>query len=125
MLEALKAWAVDQHLGEENFLEMSIEEVHEFFKKAEEEMIRKAGGTHKWNKLSDIKKAERSARMIEGFSMVSCHSAELFHIARIDSSIRAHKFLVNVNVGKNLIVAKPQLPVELFNALVTARSNFM
>ena len=51
LLEALKAWAVDQHLGEEIFLEMSIEEVHEFFKKAEEEMIRKAGGTHKWNKL--------------------------------------------------------------------------
>ena len=65
LLEALKTWAVDQHLGEEKFLEMSIEEVHEFFKKAEEEMIRKAGGTHKWNKLSDIKKAERSARMIE------------------------------------------------------------
>ena len=46
MLENLKAWAVDQHLGEDFFLEMSIEEVHKFFKKAEEEMIRKAGGTN-------------------------------------------------------------------------------
>ena len=62
---------------------------------------------------------------LEGFSMVSCHGAELFHIARIDRSIRTHKVLMDVNVGKNLIVAKPQLPVELFNALVTARSNFV
>jgi hypothetical protein len=42
-----------------------------------------------------------------------------------DSSIRTHKVLVNVNVGKNVIVTKPQLPVELFNALVTARGNFV
>jgi hypothetical protein len=46
-------------------LEMSIEEVHEYFKKAEEKMIKKAGGPQKWNKLSDIKKAERKAAMIE------------------------------------------------------------
>jgi hypothetical protein len=57
--------------------------------------------------------------------VVSCHSAELFHIAQIDSSISTHKVLVNVNVGKNLIVAKPQLPVELVNVLATARSNFV
>ena len=65
------------------------------------------------------------SRNLEGFSMVSCHSTELFHIARIDSSIRTHKILVNVNLGKHLIVAKPQLPVELFNAIITARSNFV
>jgi len=64
-------------------------------------------------------------RNLEGFSLVSCHSTELFHIARIDSSIRSHKVLVNVNVGKYLIVAKPQLPVELFNALVMARGDFV
>jgi hypothetical protein len=62
---------------------------------------------------------------LEGFSMVSCHSTELFHFARIDSSIRTQKILVNVNVEKDLSVAKPQLPVELFNALVTARGNFV
>ena len=65
MLEALKAWAVDQHLGEEKMLEMSLEEVCEYFKQAEEKMIRKAGGPHKWNRFSDIKKAERKAAMIE------------------------------------------------------------
>jgi hypothetical protein len=49
----------------------------------------------------------------------------LNHIARIDSSIRTHKVLANANVGKSLTVAKPQLPVELFNALATARGNFL
>ena len=44
---------------------------------------------------------------LEGFSMVPRHSTELFHIARIDSSIRTHKVLMNVNVGKQLIVVKP------------------
>ena len=65
LLEALKAWAVDQHLGEKKMLEMTLEEVHEYFKQAEEQMIRKACGLHTWNRLSDIKKAERKARMIE------------------------------------------------------------
>ena len=65
LLEALKAWAVDQHLGEEKMLEMTFEEIRDYFKKAEEKMIRKAGGAKKWNKLSDIKKAERKAKMIE------------------------------------------------------------
>jgi len=65
LLEALKAWAVDQHLGEEKMLEMSLEKVCEHFKKAEERMIKKVGGKHKWNNLSDIKKAERKAAMIE------------------------------------------------------------
>jgi len=46
-------------------LEMTLEETRDYFKKAEEEMIRKAGGANKWNKLSDIKKAERKAKMIE------------------------------------------------------------
>ncbi len=47
MLEELKAWAVDQHLGEEKMLEMSLEEIAEHFRKAEENMIKKAGGLHK------------------------------------------------------------------------------
>ena len=65
LLEALKAWAVDQHLGEEKMLEMTFEEIRDYFKKAEQKMIRKAGGANKWNKLSDIKQAERKAKMIE------------------------------------------------------------
>ena len=65
MLEELKAWAVDQHLGEEKMLEMSLEEIAEHFRKAEENMIRKAGGLHKWEILSDIKKAEKRAVMLE------------------------------------------------------------
>ena len=64
-------------------------------------------------------------RNLEGFSVVSCHSTELLHIARIDNSIRTHKVLMNVNIGKRLIVIKLPLPVELFNALVTARGNFV
>ena len=65
LLEQLKAWAVKQHLGEEKLLEMSLEEVAEYFKKAELKMIKKAGGPAKWDKLSDIKKAEKKAAMIE------------------------------------------------------------
>ena len=44
---------------------MTLEEICDYFKKAEEEMIRKAGGVNKWQKLSDIKKVERKAKMIE------------------------------------------------------------
>ena len=54
-----------------------------------------------------------------------CHSTKLFYIARINSSIWTHEVLVNVNVWKNLIVAKPQLPVELFNVIVTTRGYFV
>ena len=43
-------------------------------------------------------------RNLKGFSLVSYHSTELFNIARIDSGIQTHKVLVNVNVGKHLIV---------------------
>ena len=49
MLEELKAWAVDQHLGEEKMLEMSLQEIAEHFRKAEE----------------NIKKAEKRAVMLE------------------------------------------------------------
>ena len=64
-------------------------------------------------------------RNLEGFSVVSCHSTELLHIARIDNSIRTHKVLMKSILGSTFIVTKPQLPVELFNALVTARGNFV
>ena len=64
LLENLKAWAVDQKLGEDRMLDMTLEEVREYFKKAEEKMIKKAGGERKWNDLPDIKKAERKAAMI-------------------------------------------------------------
>jgi hypothetical protein len=32
---------------------------------------------------------------------------------------------MNVNVGMDLIIAIPQLPVKLFDALVTASGNFV
>ena len=56
MLEDLRAWAVDQYLGEEMLLDMSFEEISEHFRKAEVNMIKKSGGKAKWNRLSDIKK---------------------------------------------------------------------
>jgi len=56
MLEDLKAWAVDQHLGEEMSLDMPFEEISEHFRKAEMNMIKKAGGKAKWNKLSDTRR---------------------------------------------------------------------
>ncbi len=65
MLEELMAWAVGQQLGEEKMLEMSLEEIAEHFNRAEEKMIKKAGGLHKWEILSDIKKAEKRAIMLE------------------------------------------------------------
>ena len=46
LLEELKAWAVDQHLGEEAMLGLSMEEINELFKKAEKEMIKSAGGCY-------------------------------------------------------------------------------
>ncbi|KAF8872932.1 hypothetical protein CPB84DRAFT_1854232 [Gymnopilus junonius] len=65
MLEDLKAWAVDQNLGEDQMLEMSPEEVSDYFRKAEQKMIKKAGGQRKWESLSESKRAERKANMIE------------------------------------------------------------
>ena len=65
MLKELKAWAVDQHLGEEMLLDMSFTEITEHFKKAEENMIKKAGGKNKWDNLSDASKTERKAAMLE------------------------------------------------------------
>ncbi len=65
MLKELKAWAVDQHLGEEKMLNMTFEEVTKYFQQAEDVMVQKAGGKHKWDGLSEIKKAERKAAMTE------------------------------------------------------------
>jgi len=42
MLEDLKAWGVDQHLGQEMLLDMSFEEISEHFRKAEMNMIKKS-----------------------------------------------------------------------------------
>ncbi|KAF8813366.1 hypothetical protein BYT27DRAFT_7250897, partial [Phlegmacium glaucopus] len=40
LLEELKAWAVDQSLGEEAMLEMSLQDIDAMFKRAEAEMIK-------------------------------------------------------------------------------------
>ena len=107
LLEALKAWAVDQHLGEEKMLEMTLEEVREYFKQAEEKMIRKAGGQNKWNRLSDIKKAERKAAMIEeaiaelgkeAFNNLSTEEKRLFRLF-IWAGCGCHKDLNTVKGG--------------------------
>ena len=47
MLKELKAWAVDQHLGEEKMLNMTFEEVTKYFQQAEDVMIQKASRKHK------------------------------------------------------------------------------
>ena len=65
MLEERKAWAVNQHLGGEKMLDMSLEEVTAYFGKEEADMIKKAGGSQKWNALPDFKKAEKKAVMLE------------------------------------------------------------
>ena len=61
---------------------------------------------------------------LEGFSVVSCHSTELLHIAQTDNSIQTHKVLMNVNIGKHLIVTKPQLPAQAIDYFcMTADAN--
>ena len=65
LLEELKAWAVDQHLGEEAMLGLSMAEINELFNKAEKEMIKSAGGQSKWNALSENVKANKWAKMVE------------------------------------------------------------
>jgi hypothetical protein len=57
--------------------------------------------------------------------LVSRDVTELFHVARINGNLGTHKILANVNLGKLLIVALPQLPVKPFNALIPASDNFM
>jgi hypothetical protein len=66
LLEELKAWAVDQHLGEEAMLGLSMEEINELYSKAHKEMIKSAGGQSKWNALSENAKADKRAKMVEG-----------------------------------------------------------
>ena len=65
LLEELKAWAVDQHLGEEPMLGLSMAEINKLFNKAEKEMIKSAGGQSKWNALSENVKANKRAKMVE------------------------------------------------------------
>ena len=66
LLEELKAWAVDQHLGEEAMLGLSMEEINELYYKAQKEMIKSAGGQSKWNALSGNVKADKQEKMVEG-----------------------------------------------------------
>jgi len=66
LLEELKAWAVDQHLGEEAMLGLSMEEINKLYNTAEKEMIKSAGGQSKWNALSGNVKADKRAKMVEG-----------------------------------------------------------
>jgi hypothetical protein len=65
LLEELKAWAVDQHLGEEAMLGLSMEEINKLYNMAEKEMIKSVGGQSKWNALSGNVKADKWAKMVE------------------------------------------------------------
>jgi len=65
LLEELKAWAVNQSLGEEVMLEMPMDEIVQLFQKAESDMIKAAGGQQKWAALSDNARAEERAVMLE------------------------------------------------------------
>jgi len=65
LLEELKAWAVNQSLGEEVMLEMPMDEIVQLFQKAESDMIEVAGGQQKWAALSDNAQAEEQAVMLE------------------------------------------------------------
>ena len=53
MLEELKKCAVEQFLGEDAILELTIQQIDGLFEKAEKEMIKNAGGKKRWNKLSE------------------------------------------------------------------------
>ena len=66
LLKELKAWAVDQHLGEEAMLGLSMKEINKLYNTAEKEMIKAAGGQSKWNALSGNVKADKQAKMVEG-----------------------------------------------------------
>ena len=46
-------------------LDMSLGEVSKYFELAEVNMIKKAGGKKKWDALSEIKKGEKKAAMLE------------------------------------------------------------
>src|SRR6266571_4378126 len=65
LLETLKTWAVDQSLGEDTMLEMSLEDINSMLQKSESEMIKNVGGQRKWDILSDVDKAEKRAEMLE------------------------------------------------------------
>jgi hypothetical protein len=65
LLEELKAWAVNQRLGEDVLLEMSIEEINQLFQKAKKSTIKAVGGQWKWDALSDGVKAEKQAKLLE------------------------------------------------------------
>ena len=57
---------MDQHLGEEAMLGLSMEEINDLYSKAHKEMIKSAGGQSKWNGLSENVKADKRAKMVEG-----------------------------------------------------------
>ena len=65
LLEELKAWAVNQKLGEDALLEMSIEEINQLYQKAENNMVKAVGGQRKWAALSEDVRAEKRAKMLE------------------------------------------------------------
>src|SRR6266487_2756163 len=65
LMEKEKRQATYQSLGEDAILEKSNQELLPDFTRATEEMIKCAGGTAKWEKLSELEQAEHQAKMME------------------------------------------------------------
>ncbi len=65
LMEKEKTLATYQSLGEDEILERSNQELIPQFEMASKQMVQEAGGSANWDKLSDIEKAERQAKMME------------------------------------------------------------
>ena len=57
--------AVHQTLGEKEILDKSTEELLPHFLEANSQMIKNAGGKHKWNSLSENEQSDQKAIMLE------------------------------------------------------------
>ena len=63
--EKLKKWAVNQCLGEEAMLEISLHETYELQMGAQRKMVQAAGGQQRCETLPEATKSEKHAKMVE------------------------------------------------------------
>ena len=59
VMEELKKWAVNQHLGEGTMLEKSLQEIYRLQMDAQRKMTQAAGGQQKWETLPEAIKSEK------------------------------------------------------------------
>jgi len=64
-------------------------------------------------------------RCFEGFALIADYSAELLNILSLDGNFWSHKLVANVDRRKDFVVAVPEFPVELLDALVAINSDLM